>query len=254
MATILPYEEGIKYYQEGIEIAEKQFIEILPSLGKKGDLWRHRPARDYMRFLRDLVYYQMMHHKLDDAIETCKDVLELDQNDHQGLRQTLFLLLLITNKREILSEWINKYPGDWLLGTHVAIAGMKIMNEVDTLSEELRKEILKSSQKKRRRMIVEHLPLSQEVIKDLEKRSSYICTFISSSAIVEFPECEGIHYQQADEAVETARVFFAFWQPYVFPLEVLYSMDIAIPEKPGKRDLKMVNEFYRINNQVMQGG
>lgn len=252
LATLYPYDEGMEYYLKGIEIAEKQFADVLPELGKKGDLWKHRAARDYMRFLRDLVYYQIMHHKLEEATETCKTILELDQNDHQGIRQTLFLLHLISNNRDDLALWLDKYPNDWLLGTHVARAGMEIMNEVDTLPRELAEEIVKSSEKKKRKMIIEHMPLSQQAIRELEKRSSYVCTFLSSPAIVEFPECDEIHYQQADEAAETAKSFYAFWKPFIFPIEVLYSMEVELPKNPTKRDLKMVRQFYRINKEIME--
>ena len=253
LARIAPYEEGLEVFQKGLDIAEEQFSAILPEAGKKGDLWNHRPARGYMRFLRDLVYYQMMHGKLGEAIETSKEILELNQNDHQAVRQTLFLLLLITNRREELAEWMGKFPNDWLLGTHVAQAGLSILNEVDTLPEELRKEISSKKTEKRRKLLLEHLPKSQEAIRILEERSKYITTFLSSNAVIELLDPEITHYQSADEAVETAKVFYTFWCPYFFPVELTYSMESSLPENPSKADLRWVQAFYSANAKLMKG-
>lgn len=104
------YLEILNYYLKAIKAGKE-------SLGKefeecKGTFWGFHQTRPYMRAMNGLAFTYLHSNQIQKAIDTWKEMLELNPNDNQGVRYSLIIALLAVKKFKEVEKLINDYKDD----------------------------------------------------------------------------------------------------------------------------------------------
>lgn len=104
-------EKAIALYKKAIELGEKvlgkEFFEET-----RGHFWGFMETRPYMRAKAGLGLRYHAEARIDDAIVVYEEMLELNQNDNQGIRYLLTTALLEQNYFEKYLSLYEEYSGD----------------------------------------------------------------------------------------------------------------------------------------------
>ena len=104
------YLEVLNYYIKAIKVSKE-------SLGKefeefKGAFWGFHQTRPYMRAMNGLANTYLHSNQIQKAIDTWKEMLELNPNDNQGVRYSLITALLSVKKYKDVEKLIKDYKDD----------------------------------------------------------------------------------------------------------------------------------------------
>lgn len=104
-------EERLEMLEDAIEIAaEKMGKDFFKE--ETGHFWSVVTTRPYMRAKQTLVDLLIRARRKRNAIEHCNDMLNLNPNDNQGMREVLLGLLLEIHDIEAAGKLIKKYSKD----------------------------------------------------------------------------------------------------------------------------------------------
>ncbi len=110
-------ESALNYYEKGVNIGKRIFG------GKylkdhKGQFWGFHETRPFMRcmFQYSDCFYKLG--KKDTAISIMEEMIELNPNDNQGVRDQLMLYLLEQNEFDKFRKYMREYSGDGGVYTH----------------------------------------------------------------------------------------------------------------------------------------
>jgi tetratricopeptide (TPR) repeat protein len=146
---VLLAEESASSLEESIELFEKGVRAGGRALGEKtftddeGHFWGILETRPYMRARAGLANCLREAGKVDEAIGHYKELLRLNPNDNQGIREMLAVCLLATGRDAELAELLERYPGDVIaMGMYTeALLAFRILGESPDASNKLSKAI-----------------------------------------------------------------------------------------------------------------
>lgn len=104
-------EEKLKLYRQGVE-AGRLALGDLFFKRNSGDFWGLVETRPYMRAMHGLARCLWKAGRRDEAIDICKEMLELDGHDHQGVRYLLVTWLLEAGRDEECRQFLAENHGD----------------------------------------------------------------------------------------------------------------------------------------------
>ncbi len=137
--------QALEYYQKGVEAGER-------ALGKqafeedKGHFWGLLETRPYMCASLGLAQCLWEKGERDVAIRRYQQMLELNPNDNQGVRQILLGCLIDEKRHDEAEALIRKYPEDWSASWKYARALLAYRHGQDTKdSRDYRKQALESN-------------------------------------------------------------------------------------------------------------
>ncbi|MCF6210261.1 MAG: tetratricopeptide repeat protein [Gammaproteobacteria bacterium] len=137
--------QALAYYQKAVEAGER-------ALGSqafeedKGHFWGLLETRPYMRASLGLAQCLWEKGDRNAAIQRYQQMLELNPNDNQGVRQTLLGCLMDEKRHDEAEVLILAYPDDWSACWRYARALIAYRYEQDTKnSRDYRKQALESN-------------------------------------------------------------------------------------------------------------
>ena len=77
-----------------------------------GTMWSEKNARVYLMIKGQLGYLYEVAGDYDDAISTYEDILKLDIDDNQDIKDKLIPLLILRDKNDEAYRYIKKYEED----------------------------------------------------------------------------------------------------------------------------------------------
>jgi tetratricopeptide (TPR) repeat protein len=108
-AALTP-EAALEWYQRGVDAGARA---IGPErLSDARDLWEHLDARPYMRARFALAQLLEASGRSSEAVDHYRDLLRMNRNDNQGLRNLLIPLLLEQRRDEEAGSLLDEYQGD----------------------------------------------------------------------------------------------------------------------------------------------
>lgn len=135
-------DSALSYYEKGIEIGRRIFG------GKyleknRGHFWGIHETRPYMRCLFEYADLLYMSGKKEKGVEMMKEIILLNPNDNQGVRDQLMLYLIEQNEFEQYEFYSNMYPVDGGAFTHFnrALFAFKRKGDNDYTSEILKNAV-----------------------------------------------------------------------------------------------------------------
>jgi tetratricopeptide (TPR) repeat protein len=123
--------EAVQLYREGVEAGERA---LGPSAFEEavGHFWGFLGTRPYMRARAGLAQTLWTLGKKDEAVEHYREMLRLNPNDNQGLRNVLAACLLDLGRDEDTSALLEQYDGDCAAAWTYAAALLAFRAEGDT--------------------------------------------------------------------------------------------------------------------------
>jgi len=104
------YLEILNYYLKAIKAGKESLGKEFEEL--KGAFWGFHQTRPYMRAMDGLANTYLHSNQIQKAIDTWKEMLELNPNDNQGVRYSLITALLSVKKFKDVEKLINDYEDD----------------------------------------------------------------------------------------------------------------------------------------------
>ncbi len=104
------YLEILNYYLKAIKAGKKTLGKEFEEL--KGEFWGFHQTRPYMRAMAGLAYTYLQSNQIQKAVDTWKEMLELNPNDNQGVRYPLITAILAVKKYKDAEKLINDYKDD----------------------------------------------------------------------------------------------------------------------------------------------
>lgn len=105
-------EKQLQLFKKGMEVGETDLGETYFK-ENKGSFWGLRETRPYMRAKYNYAMLEAAVGSLEKAAEQCAELLELNQNDNQGVRYTLFVMYMDLGKydeaKKLLDEYDERY-------------------------------------------------------------------------------------------------------------------------------------------------
>lgn len=108
-AKVLP--EALALYEAAVKAGERALGDEFKEL--KGHFWGYIETRPYMRARQGLAVTLWEMGRLQEAASHMQDMLELNPNDNQGIRDLYITLLLEQDDLTRLEKLLKQYPGDW---------------------------------------------------------------------------------------------------------------------------------------------
>lgn len=107
-------EEALELYLKGEQAGRKTLGEVFIK-ENSGELWGCISARPYMRAMWGVAEYLWILGRRDESIKKCKEMLELNVNDNQGVRYLLCYYLCAEKRFKEADEFMNKgiYKNDY---------------------------------------------------------------------------------------------------------------------------------------------
>lgn len=105
-------QRALEYYQQGVVAGER-------ALGKEffeenaGHFWGILETRPYMRARQGLADALWRLNRKEEALKHFREMLRLNPNDNQGIRELLLALLLEMDRDDEARELLKQYPDDW---------------------------------------------------------------------------------------------------------------------------------------------
>ncbi len=101
--------EALEYYEKGVAAGERA-IGPMTLQEATGQFWGLLETRPYMRALKGLAIGLWSEGRHDEAVAHLQDMLRLNPNDNQGVRDILATWLLISDRNQELAELLERYP------------------------------------------------------------------------------------------------------------------------------------------------
>lgn len=105
-------EEAYKHYSKAIKLAKKELKKKNLFEEGKGHFWMIHETRPFMSAKHGLILCLSDMDKKEEAISECKEMLELNPGDNQGIRYLLSTLLLQTKKYDDFETMIKEREED----------------------------------------------------------------------------------------------------------------------------------------------
>lgn len=109
--TTRSIDKAISYYKTGIEIGRKRFGGAFLE-ENKGHFWGIFETRPFMRCLQNYADCLYMQGDVEECVSVLEEIIELNPNDNQGVRDQLGLYYLQLNRLEKFRELNNAYSKD----------------------------------------------------------------------------------------------------------------------------------------------
>ena len=104
------YLEILNYYLKAINAGKKSLGKEFEEL--KGTFWGFHQTRPYMRAMNGLAFTYLHSNQTQKAIDIWQEMLELNPNDNQGVRNELITALLAVKKYKDVEKLISDYKDD----------------------------------------------------------------------------------------------------------------------------------------------
>ena len=105
-------QRAFAYYEQGVAAGEhalgKEFFEE-----NAGDFWGILETRPYMRARQGLADALWRLNRKEEARDNFRELLRLNPNDNQGIRELLLALLLEMERDDEARQLLDQYPDDW---------------------------------------------------------------------------------------------------------------------------------------------
>tara|TARA_B110000908_G_C10199115_1_gene424484 strand:+ start:139 stop:1254 length:1116 start_codon:yes stop_codon:yes gene_type:complete len=239
-------------FLQGINIGYEQFANEINNVpeGENSWLWGHIEARPFLLMLEGKAIYMRENGHIDEAIETYYEILELNHNDNQGVREPLLAALIATDDILGAKEIVSRYPDDSSLGVMIAGVTVTILEELTQIDEEKIHKLEDDINNDNTITVTKMLPKSMKALKQLTERNLFLPLFISRLEVYSLPEPHGSIYKGASEAVMAAQLFAAPWMKLGLPLALLSVTSWEAPKKITPEDqqwLDMMKEEIQNN-------
>lgn len=101
-------EKQLQLFKKGMEVGETDLGETYFK-ENKGSFWGLSETRPYMRAKYNYAMLEAAVGSLEKAAEQCAELLELNQNDNQGVRYTLFVMYMDLGKYDEAKKLLDEY-------------------------------------------------------------------------------------------------------------------------------------------------
>lgn len=154
--------------------------------GLHGQLWMEHAARPYLRSMYDLA--EMYHYlgRFDEAIETCRELMRLNTNDNQGVRETLLKWLMELNRFDEALALIEKMPTDGLMAMCFTFPLLVFRYEGDS-------------------------PRAKALLKQAKKRNKHTAALLLGEVVLEEIRADAVLASSSEEAHIYAQNFRIHW-------------------------------------------
>ena len=124
-------EDSLRWFQRGVKAGER--IRKISSIDDYyGELWRVKAARPYLRALQGAADCYRELGKEDKALELYQQLLELNEDDHQGIRYPALSLLIKLKRDEEAIELLEAYEDEDFAAWPYSLALLHFRKEGDT--------------------------------------------------------------------------------------------------------------------------
>jgi len=189
--------ETIKKTEKLLADAEKKFgREYFEE--NKGDFWGLVETRPYMRAKSTLIQMLQDAEKIADAIRHAEDMLELNPNDNQGIRDTLLGMYLEIGDLEKTRKLIKQYPDEYFA---VFLWG-KVLE----------------------RFLSGNLKEAVHVFKKADKRNPYVFDYLVGNKMPNLDEFDFYSPGKESEAVHCIMEIGEAWSKHLEAIEWLKSL------------------------------
>jgi len=107
------HQEALKFYKLGVEAGERALAGYIDDPDMVGHFWSVIETRPYMRAREGLAYSLLFMGQTHEAIEHFQDMLRLNPNDNQGVRDTLMNVLMAEDELDAVDELMARYEDDY---------------------------------------------------------------------------------------------------------------------------------------------
>jgi len=177
--------EKLKWHLIEMEVLRKAIPENIWK-GLQGKLWMEHAARPYLESMYDLADKYHYLSRFDEAIETCRELMRLNTNDNQGVRETLLKWLMELNRFEEALALIEKMPTDGLMAMCYTYPLLVFRQEGDS-------------------------PRAKALLKQAKKRNKHAAALLLGEVVLEEIRADAVLVGSNDEAHIYAQNFRIHW-------------------------------------------
>lgn len=102
---------AIAFFEKGVEIGRRQFDSDYRK-SHPGEFWLHHETRPFMRCLSATAMLRYKLGRKQESVITFEEILRLNPNDNQGVRDLLMTILIELNETEKYKKYAKKYRVD----------------------------------------------------------------------------------------------------------------------------------------------
>jgi len=135
-------EIAILFYEKGIKIGKENFKGNFLEKNK-GKFWYIHETRPFMRCLEHYSYCLYSMGKIKEAVAVLEEIIELNENDNQGVRDYLLLYLILLEENKKFEKYAQMFKDDdstFSLFTR-ALFAFKTEGETDNTNKQLQRAI-----------------------------------------------------------------------------------------------------------------
>lgn len=157
--------ERLRFKQLEVEAERKTIPDRIWNM-LEGQLWLEHNARPYLVALWELAQLQWECNQFQEAIATAQQILTLNQNDNQGVREVLIKWFFDMRRFDEADTLLQQFPEDGLLALHFTRPLLAFHRDGDTPQV---RQLLKLAKKSNKHVVP--LLLSEEVVREVGARS-----------------------------------------------------------------------------------